>query len=108
MERDTCVCAGGVDADFCLTAHGDSMVNARIFDGDLLFVKKQEIVDDGQIAVVLIEEEATVKRVFYDRESDILTLMPENPTYRPMRYQGAQLDQIRILGRVVAVQYEVR
>jgi SOS-response transcriptional repressor LexA len=73
-----------------------------------LFVKKQEIVDDGQIAVVLIEEEATVKRVFYDRESDILTLMPENPTYRPMRYQGAQLDQIRILGRVVAVQYEVR
>ena len=107
-ERETCVCAGGVDADFCLTAHGDSMVNARIFDGDLLFVKKQEIVDDGEIAVVLIEDEATVKRVFYDREADILTLMPENPTYRAMRFQGAQLDQIRILGRVVAVQYEVR
>ena len=107
-ERETCVCAGGVNADFCLTAHGDSMVNARIFDGDLLFVKKQEIVDNGQIAVVLIEDEATVKRVFYDRESDILTLMPENPTYRPMRYMGAQLDQIRILGRVVAIQYEVR
>ena len=107
-EREACVCAGGVNADFCLTAHGDSMVNARIFDGDLLFVKKQDIVDDGEIAVVLIEDEATVKRVFYDRESDILTLMPENPTYRPMRYMGAQLDQIRILGRVVAVQYEVR
>ena len=68
---------------------------------------KQEIVDNGQIAVVLIEDEATVKRVFYDRESDILTLMPENPVYRPMRYMGAELDQIRILGRVVAVQYEV-
>jgi repressor LexA len=107
-ERETCVCAGGVNADFCLTAHGDSMINARIFDGDLLFVKQQEIVDDGEIAVVLIEDEATVKRVFYDRESDILTLMPENPLYRPMRFQGAQLDQIRILGRVVAVQYEVR
>ena len=107
-ERETCVCAGGVDADFCLTAHGDSMVNARIFDGDLLFVKKQEIVDDGEIAVVLIEDEATVKRVYYDRESDTITLLPENPIYRPMRYQGPQLDQIRILGRVVAVQYEVR
>ena len=107
-ERESCVCAdSGLDADFCLKAHGDSMINARIFDGDLLFVKKQEIVDNGQIAVVLIEDEATVKRVFYDRESDILTLMPENPVYRPMRYVGAQLDQIRILGRVVAVQYEV-
>ena len=98
----------GIDADFCLTASGDSMINARIFDGDILFVRKQEIVDDGEIAVVLIEDEATVKRVYYDRENNMLTLVPENPLYRPMRYRDAELDNIRILGKVVAVQYAVR
>lgn len=96
-----------VDADFCLTAQGDSMVNARIFDGDILFVKRQSMVDDGEIAVVLIEDEATVKRVYYDRENNIITLVPENPLYKPMRYAGAQLDQIRIIGKVVAGQYHI-
>ncbi len=96
-----------VYADFCLTARGDSMINARIFDGDLLFVKKQESVDDGEIAVVLIDDEATVKRVYFNREDGILTLMPENPTYKPMRYTGSQLDRVRILGKVVSGQYKI-
>ena len=94
-------------ADFCLMAKGDSMINARIFDGDLLFVKQQESVDDGEIAVVLIDDEATVKRVYFNREDGILTLMPENPTYKPMRYSGSQLDRVRILGKVVSGQYKV-
>lgn len=94
-------------ADFCLTARGDSMINARIFDGDLLFVRKQDSVDDGEIAVVLIDDEATVKRVYFNREDGILTLMPENPTYKPMRYAGSQLDRIRILGKVVSGQYKI-
>ncbi len=96
-----------LSADFCLTARGDSMINARIFDGDLLFVRKQESVDDGEIAVVLIDDEATVKRVYFNREDGILTLMPENPTYKPMRYTGSQLDRIRILGKVVSGQYKI-
>ncbi len=96
-----------VDADFCLTAKGDSMINARIFDGDILFVKSQSIVNDGEIAVVLIEDEATVKRVYYDRENNTITLAPENPLYKPMRYTGTQLDQIRILGKVVSGQYRI-
>ena len=94
-------------ADFCLTARGDSMINARIFDGDLLFVRKQDSVDDGEIAVVLIDDEATVKRVYFNREDGILTLMPENPTYKPMRYTGRELDRIRILGKVVSGQYKI-
>ncbi len=98
---------GDINADFCLTARGDSMINARIFDGDLLFVKKQESVDDGEIAVVLIDDEATVKRVYFNREDGILTLIPENPTYKPMRYTGSQLDNIRILGKVVSGQYKI-
>lgn len=96
-----------IQADFCLMAKGDSMINARIFDGDILFVRKQENVDDGEIAVILIDDEATVKRVYFNREDGILTLMPENPTYKPMRYMGHQLDRIRILGKVVSGQYKI-
>ena len=94
-------------ADFCLTAKGDSMINARIFDGDILFVKSQDTVDDGEIAVVLIDNEATVKRVYYDKENNIITLVPENPTHKPLRYTGEQLNQIRILGKVISGQYSV-
>ena len=96
-----------VNADFCLTAKGDSMINARIFDGDILFVQQQSSVDDGDIAVVLIDDEATVKRVYFDRENAILTLIPENPIYKPMRYMGSQLDRIRILGKVISGQYKI-
>lgn len=96
-----------IGADFCLTARGDSMINARIFDGDLLFVRQQQSVDDGEIAVVLIDDEATVKRVYFNREDGILTLMPENPTYKPMRFMGSQLERIRILGKVVSGQYKI-
>lgn len=99
--------SGDLDADFCLTAKGDSMINARIFDGDILFAKTQSAVDDGEIAVVLIGDEATVKRVYYDRENNVITLVPENPLYKPMRYTGSELDQIRILGKVLAGQYAV-
>ena len=95
------------DVDFCLIAKGDSMINARIFDGDIVFVIKQDMVDNGEIAVVLIDDEATVKRVYYDRENGIVTLVPENPTHKPMRYTGEQLNHIRILGKVVSGQYKV-
>ena len=107
-ERGTFVAgAADIDADFCLIAKGDSMINARIFDGDLLFVKKQPMVEDGEIAVVLVENEATVKRVYYDRESNVITLVPENPMHKPMRYEGTKLDEITILGKVVAGQFKV-
>ena len=107
-EHDYFVNSGAdLSADFCLTAKGDSMINARIFDGDVLFIKKQDSVEDGEIAVVLIDDEATVKRVYFNREDGILTLMPENPTYKPMRYSGRQLNQIRILGKVISGQYKI-
>lgn len=96
-----------VDADFCLTAKGDSMINARIFDGDILFVKSQQTVDNGEIAVVLIGDEATVKRVYYDKEANTITLVPENPTHKVMRYSGAEIDNIHIIGKVIVGQYKV-
>lgn len=92
----------GVDADFCLEAKGDSMIGARIADGDIVYIRRQDMVDDGEIAAVLIGEEATLKRVYYDKENGVLSLFAENPAYRPMRFIGEELSSIRILGRAVA------
>ncbi|MDO5559380.1 MAG: S24 family peptidase [Oscillospiraceae bacterium] len=92
-----------IKADFCLRTKGDSMVNAKIFDGDIVFIKKQDMVENGEIAVVIISDEATLKRVYYDQENNIIQLIAENPAYSPMVYSGSQLNQIRILGKAVAV-----
>ena len=87
-------------ADFCLRVQGDSMVGAGIKDGDIVFVRKQEFVDEGEIAVVLIDNDATLKRV-YDSE-DTITLVSENPKYKPMVYSKKQGASIRILGKAVS------
>lgn len=102
------VAGSGVQADFCLIARGDSMTGARIYDGDIVFVRQQEMVDDGEIAAVLIGDEATLKRVYYDREHNEIMLYAENPNYRVLRYAGPELEQIRILGKAVAFQSTVR
>ena len=97
-----------VHADFCLRAKGDSMIGARIQDGDIVFIKKQEMVDDGEIAAVLIEDEATLKRVYYDEEAGALQLFAENPQYKTMRFSGEELDHIRIIGKAVAFQSDIK
>lgn len=97
-----------IKADFCLRAKGDSMIGARIQDGDIVFIHKQEMVDDGEIAAVLIDDEATLKRVYYDQENGILQLFAENPQYKTMRFTGEELDHIRILGKAVAFQSDVK
>ncbi len=91
----------GVRADFCLFARGDSMINARIYDGDLVFIKKQAMVENGEIAAVLIEDSATLKRVYYYPEQNKLILNPENPKYEPLVYVNEELEQIEILGKAV-------
>lgn len=92
-----------IQADFCLRAKGDSMINADIRDGDIVFVRQQDIVDDGEIAAVIIEDEATLKRVYYDRENNRLQLVAENPSFPPLIYEGPELDYIHILGKAVAL-----
>ncbi len=91
----------GASADFCLLAKGDSMVGARIYDGDLVFVKKQALVENGEIAVVLIDDSATLKRVYYYPEQNKLILNPENPKYEPLVYVGNELEGVKILGKAV-------
>lgn len=97
-----------IKADFCLRAKGDSMIGARIYDGDIVFIHKQEMVDDGEIAAVLIDDEATLKRVCYDQENNVIQLFAENPQYKTMRFVGEELNHIRILGKAVALQTDIK
>lgn len=95
-----------IKADFCLTAKGDSMINARIFDGDIVFIRKQSDVDNGEIAAVIIGDEVTLKRVY--KYENRIELRPENPTHNVLNYEGIELEQIYILGKAVAFQSYIR
>lgn len=90
-----------INADFCLTAKGDSMINARINDGDIVFIKEMPMVDNGDIAAVIIDDEATLKMVYYYPDKGKLVLYPENPSYEPFIYVGEELNTIRILGKAI-------
>lgn len=97
-----------IHADFCLRCEGDSMINARIFDGDIVFIQACQTVDNGQIAAVSIDNEATLKRVYYYPDKNKLVLNPENPAYEPFVYTDEELNDIRILGKAVAFLSGVR
>jgi repressor LexA len=95
-----------IHADFALTCKGDSMINARIFDGDIVYIRQQETVENGEIAAVLIDNEATLKRVcLFD---DHISLEPENPQYRPIVLWGEDMNTVHILGKAVAFTSVVR
>lgn len=93
-------CGEGVRCDFALRVRGDSMVGARIHDGDVVYVRRQDGVDDGQIAAVMIDGEATLKRVYHIANG--LQLLSENSKYPPMIFTLPERDDIRILGLAVA------
>lgn len=97
-----------IGADFCLRAKGDSMIGARIYDGDIVFIRKQDMVDNGEIAAVIIDTEATLKRVQYLPEENILILKAENPKYADLVYTGEKLNHIRILGKAVSFYSEIK
>ncbi len=92
---------GSTEDHFYLEVIGDSMINARIHPGDLVYVQTQNTVENGDIAVVLVGEEATIKRVFY--KENTLILKAENPKYSNMIYTQDECENkpIRILGKVL-------
>lgn len=87
---------------FYLLVKGDSMLGSRIMDGDLVLVRCQEEVENGEIAVVSMErEEATLKRVY--RTNGQLILQPDNPKYKPLVFDKGD---VRILGKVIEVVFK--
>lgn len=95
-----------IPADFALKCKGDSMINARIFDGDIVYIRQQSDVDDGEIAAVLIGDEATLKKVH--KFTNKLVLSPCNPMYDDLIYTNEQLNDVRILGKAIAFLSTVR
>lgn len=95
-----------LNADFALRCKGDSMINARIFDGDIVYIREQPDVEDGEISAVLIGEEATLKRVY--KYPSKVVLRPENPLYDDMIYSKEEMNEVRILGKAVAFLSAVR
>lgn len=90
-----------VHCDFCLRCKGDSMIDAGIHDGDVVYIHIQPEVENGQIAAVRIDGEATLKRVFWDDTSQVLQLVPANNYYMPKVYSGQALEYVHIEGRAV-------
>lgn len=91
-----------IDADFCVKVKGDSMVDARIQDGDLVFIRQQPVVENGEIAAVLIDDEVTLKR-FYQNNGGVI-LKPENSKYQPRYYTEKDFKDIRVLGKAIFFQ----
>ena len=85
-------------ADYALRVEGDSM-EPTYLDGDVVYIRQVDDVDDGTVAVVLVEDEACLKRVYHIKNG--LSLVSENPKYPPMIRQIPVYDSIRILGVVV-------
>ena len=90
-----------VRADFALKCKGDSMIEANIFDGDMVFIRIQPTVENGEIAAVLIDDEATLKRINFDGTT--LVLYPANSTLSPTYYTGEELENVRIIGKMQAL-----
>lgn len=108
-DRESYALSGAaINADFCLKCKGDSMINARIYDGDIVFIREQEEVENGEIAAVIIDDEATLKRVYYYPEQGMVILKAENPRYADIILQKDALNTVRILGKAVAFQSDVR
>ncbi len=97
-----------IRADFALRCKGDSMINARIFDGDIVYICKRSDVANGKIAAVRVGDEATLKRVYYFPDDARLVLRPCNPMYSDMIYTGPELEDIEIIGEAVAFTSLVR
>lgn len=88
-----------IKADFALRCKGDSMIDARIMNGDIVYIRQQPTVENGEIAAVLIDDEATLKRVYLTENT--VTLVACNSRYQPFVFSGEQLNKIRILGKAV-------
>ena len=90
-----------IKGDFALKCKGDSMINARILDGDIVYIRQQARVEHGEIGAVLIDNEATLKRVYYYPQKNTLILKAENTAYEDLIFTNEELNNIKIIGKAV-------
>lgn len=88
-------------ADFSLVADGDSMIDANIHEGDIVFFKQTPDVESGTIAAVLLDDETTLKKVI--KMDDSLILQPANDKYKPILIHQGDYSNVQILGAMVGV-----
>lgn len=93
-----------IHADFALRCQGDSMINARIMDGNIVYIRKQDMVENGEIAAVLMddceESNTTLKRIYIS--DDKIRLCAENPNYQDMIFFEEDMNKVRIIGKAIA------
>lgn len=92
--------------DFCITVRGDSMINAGINDGDIVFVKSQPEVPNGKIACVEIDNEKVCIKRFYKTDTGVM-LVSENPKYAPLQFSESNCTDFKVLGLAVLKQSEI-
>ncbi|MDR3259130.1 MAG: XRE family transcriptional regulator [Fusobacteriaceae bacterium] len=88
-------------AEYAFKAKDNSMIGARIEKGDIVFIKKQDSLNNGDIALLIIENEITLKRIFYEKDKIILT--SENPNYNPIIFEKNQSINLKIIGKIISV-----
>lgn len=101
-----------IDCDFALIAQGDSMTGDRIYSGDLVFIRRQSHIGDGEIAAIALDNELTLKRVRHLRGAGgriaFTQLLPSNPAYSPIEIGGDdETRSVNILGKAVAVRFTI-
>lgn len=94
------------NCDFCLKVNDDSMIGARIFKNDIVFVNKQRDIESGDIAVIAIDDEIMIRRVL--KINGTIIFHPENPAYKDVIIQKKDFKQVNIIGKVRFVKAEVK
>lgn len=94
------------DVDLCLLVQDNGMINARIFEGDIVYIHRQPSVENGDIAAVVLGDTITLKRIFITDNS--LTLHSENPTIPDRIISKKERKEITVLGKAVFIRFEVR
>ena len=89
-----------IDADYCIYYNNDNMINARIFNGDMVYVRKQDEVENGEIAAVILDNETFLERVF--KYQNRIELRAENPTCPPIFLDGEDMGRLKVIGKAIA------
>lgn len=110
-SRESYIMSGtDIHVDFCWIADGDSMVRAGIHEGDIVFIRRQEMVENGDIAAVVLgnDKEIFLRRFFYYPERKLLILRAENPSYEDLIFLGEERNEVRLIGKAIAIQSDLK